>query len=53
MKTHYSYKNHDLFRQTGAGYKIKYNTRCVKTGDFLCADTLRGIKNLINSKQKA
>jgi hypothetical protein len=53
MKTHYSYKNHDIFRQTEVGYKLKYYTRCVKTGDFLCADTLRGVKNLINFRKKA
>jgi hypothetical protein len=52
MKTHCSYKNHDIFRQTEAGYKMKYNTRCVKTGESLCADTLRGVKNLINFRKK-
>jgi hypothetical protein len=53
MKLHYTYKSHDIFRQTEPGYKMKYRTRCNKTGDFLCADTLHGIKSLINSKQKA
>jgi hypothetical protein len=53
MKTHYIYKKHDIFRNTEVGYKMKYNTRCMKTGDSLCADTLQGIKNLINLKEKA
>lgn len=45
-KIYIEYRNCIIFRNTEAGYKLRYSART--TAGYVSADTLKGIKKLID-----